>query len=655
MQELHVEAQLDFLERISKTRPIYAISEIIWNSLDADAKGVRINFFGNEISTDRIEISDDGNGFSHELAIDTFGKLGGSWKRNKLQTSEKRWLHGKEGRGRFRVFTIGHNVEWHVTYQENDIFYEYVIKGQSDRLDKFQISDKETSDSRKTGTTVIIQEPLKQYQLFQSDILVNELAAIYAPYLSSYPDVNIRVGTEKVDLQHKLKEKTLLPIEAIIRDESGEEYTSELEVFEWNNLDVKELYYCDKNGFPLLKYEKQIRGNIGKYSYTAYLKSDYFVYLKENNELDLIELKEELVPLRTEALKKLKKLFLERYREEHKSIIEKWKKDDVYPYSERNDKTIVETAEEQVFDILALNLNEYLDDFDNINNKQKKLQLKLLQQAVAFNPTNLKKIIDEIISLPNDKADELIELLDNTSLSSIISTSTLISDRLKFIEGFSAIVYDIETKTHIKERSQLHKILADNPWFFGEEFSLSVSDQSLTEVLRKYHSKLADGIVIDTQTPVLRPDGKIGIVDLMLSRSVPKNHEKEYEFLVIELKAPKVSIGQNELNQIESYAFAVAEDERFRGLKTRWEFWVISNEMDSIIRKKANERNRPRGTTYQSDPTEANDITIKVRTWSEIISENKFRYKFVKDHLDISITESDGLLYLQEKYNKYLA
>jgi hypothetical protein len=32
-------------------------------------------------------------------------------------------------------------------------------------------------------------------------------------------------------------------------------------------------------------------------------------------------------------------------------------------------------------------------------------------------------------------------------------------------------------KGHVLERSQLHRILADNTWIFGEEFNLTTDDQ----------------------------------------------------------------------------------------------------------------------------------------------------------------------------------
>ena len=40
---------------------------------------------------------------------------------------------------------------------------------------------------------------------------------------------------------------------------------------------------------------------------------------------------------------------------------------------------------------------------------------------------------------------------------------------------------------------------------------------------------------------------------------------------------PKVSIDSKAASQIESYAFTVADDERFRDTKTRWVFRAVSN------------------------------------------------------------------------------
>lgn len=58
--------------------------------------------------------------------------------------------------------------------------------------------------------------------------------------------------------------------------------------------------------------------------------------------------------------------------------------------------------------------------------------------------------------------------------------------------------------------------------------------------------------------------------------------KKKREHLIVELKAPTVKIGMQETGQVKSNAFAVHKDERFRGVPTRWNFWVVSNDMDGM-------------------------------------------------------------------------
>ena len=110
----------------------------------------------------------------------------------------------------------------------------------------------------------------------------------------------------------------------------------------------------------------------------------------------------------------------------------------------------------------------------------------MLKQAIEKNPEDLQTIIEEVLQLSSEKRNEFAALLKDTSLTSIISASALVSDRLKFIAFLETLLFDTEAKKHFKERSQLHKLLAENSWIFGDEFSLSISDRGLTEVLKKH-------------------------------------------------------------------------------------------------------------------------------------------------------------------------
>ena len=60
----------------------------------------------------------------------------------------------------------------------------------------------------------------------------------------------------------------------------------------------------------------------------------------------------------------------------------------------------------------------------------------------------------------------------------------------------------------------------------------------------------------------------------MFSRNIQLAGSEDREHLVVELKRPDVKIDSDVASQIESYAFAVADDEPFRAVPGKWVFWL---------------------------------------------------------------------------------
>jgi len=78
--------------------------------------------------------------------------------------------------------------------------------------------------------------------------------------------------------------------------------------------------------------------------------------------------------------------------------------------------------------------------------------------------------LDEVLGLPLEKRQELIDLLKRTTLSAIISASAIIADRLEFLRGLETLIFDTDFKERTLERSQLHRLVAENIWIFGEQY-----------------------------------------------------------------------------------------------------------------------------------------------------------------------------------------
>ena len=143
----------------------------------------------------------------------------------------------------------------------------------------------------------------------------------------------------------------------------------------------------------------------------------------------------------------------------------------------------------------------------------------------------------------------------------------------------------------------------------------------------------------------------VAIVDLMLSKLIRTPRPNEFEHLVVELKRPSKKIDAEVLTQVEKYAFAVANDERFRDANVRWEFWAVSSEMDEHARRRVSQRDRPEGLLHVSDDAR---VRIWAKTWSQIIPECKGRLRFFQERLNYMATSEGGMKHLKEVYAKYL-
>lgn len=124
--------------------------------------------------------------------------------------------------------------------------------------------------------------------------------------------------------------------------------------------------------------------------------------------------------------------------------------------------------------------------------------------------------------------------------------------------------------------------------------------------------------------------------------------------LVIELKAPNVVGTQVELDQIKSYAKAVADDPRFAHPTTEWDFWLIVKTVDDYVSDERQQEHRPFGLAH--NPSAKNGIVYRVwvKTWSEILEDCRRRLKFHRDNLDHDPSVDDALDYLRQKYSDLL-
>lgn len=636
-----VETTQDHLDRISRTNPATALVELIWNALDAGGTSVDISFETNTLGgISAIEVKDCGSGINPDELEFTFGKIGGSLKQTRTRTPEGRTVHGALGQGRFKAFSLGPHVTWHSIFNQNNKFYSHEISVIKEKLNSYIATDPTECFAESTGTTVRVNNISdKKVDALISDGSRNDILHDIALYLMQYNDVTIIYDRKRIDPSKAILRSKKYILELL--SELGDE--PELTIVEWNTgYKGKKLYFCDSKGFSRDEVDGIIK--FPGYEFTAYLKSNLIDALHASNDISARTLNPTYKRILDAVKDKLREHFTALAAQDASKLVARWKEEDIYPFTDEETAHPVKKAESQVFDIVASRIYEHHKPFRDGEHEAKELTLRLLRQAIENKPQNAIKIINEVLRLPKDKQNDLAELLERTSLESILNAANVVTKRIDTILGLEEILFAKDWKKRLRERTQLHRILVHELWVFGEQYTLDTDDESLKQVLIKHLKHLGRAEFAKEVGDVKLITDEGGIPDIMVSRKITRS-DKKFEHLVIELKAPKVKIGSDEITQIEKYAFSVIADERFSKNDVIWTFYLISNSLDSYAEIKASADGLPYGCIHRKD-----NVTIWIKKWSDILHEAKFRYDFFKNQLEIEASREEGMQHLLTKY-----
>lgn len=470
-----------------------------------------------------------------------------------------------------------------------------------------------------------------------------ELEEKFASYWISYPNFKIFFNTNELDFPSLIKntDKTDFKTES-----NSLWYNFTIKILEWNFENAKKkTYLCNNIGIPFLETNLGIRSSL---PISIFIQSTYIDKLHRENTLNLFESDETLLFVFKQSKDFAREYVRKRLHEYSKEYIDELKIKGIYPYNEPADN-IIEQSKRQVFDIVALQINEYLPTFNEQDDKNKKLTLKLVSEALENDSTSLRKILSDVIELPDDKIEDLADLLDTTSLSNIIDAMTEVKNRLNFLNGLEQIIYDNELNKNVLERRHLHKIIIRETWIFGDEYTYGVDDLTLKNVLKAY---LKDSLKRDDFESIVENSDNSElqtIPDVCLWQQFSLGSAGK-ENLVIELKRPSLDAGFDEKTQIESYATKVANDNRFPKGKTRWKFILITKDVKPDLKPLLTQRNRKYGHIH-----EGGNFDVFILSWGDIISEAKLRHEFIKEKLNLNLEDNkEGLNYLKTKYKQYL-
>ncbi len=399
-QSFRVEVQKDYLNKLAQGQPAQCLAELIWNALDAESTQVKIDFVSDELGVQQIRIKDNGHGMWYEDAQKLFSALGGSWKSYKRRTDNKqRFLHGQEGKGRFKAFGLAHYVEWLVVCESQGGFFEYAITGSSSEMDHFHISEMRPSTQNHTGVTVILSDLDRAHRFFETEAAIEIYAPVFAQYLGWYEDVEILINGKSLTADQAIEREYRHDLG--IFSWGGGEYSALLHVIEWKGKVEKGLYFSNEHGFPLDKFNKPIKlGGARKYS--AYLCSAAVTQMFNSGVLPLHEMDEAFSAIIDAALNKLREHFAELDNKETMAFLDDLKSKKIYPYTgEAKDKA--ESKRRKIFDKVVVDMRHYLPEFVSLPERIQSVQLHLIYEMLESAPDVLQRQLPNLVGVQEAK------------------------------------------------------------------------------------------------------------------------------------------------------------------------------------------------------------------------------------------------------------
>jgi hypothetical protein len=135
------------------------------------------------------------------------------------------------------------------------------------------------------------------------------------------------------------------------------------------------------------------------------------------------------------------------------------------------------------------------------------------------------------------------------------------------------------------------------------------------------------------------------IPDLFLAAVKDYPVEPKHHQLLVEIKAPSVSLGTKEREQIRRYAQRIKDSKELDKRSTRWDLFLVSAKVSEEIQEDRHQKSTPHGCLWEWD-----NMTVWAFEWNEIIAQAREELQLVREHLKTKSSELSVSDYLREEY-----
>jgi hypothetical protein len=617
---------------------VKALRELVANAFDAEATKVNIDLISNELGEpSSIVVRDNGHGISPEILKTRFCEIAADVTED--GASEVRL--GKFGVGRLAVHRIGSPSKWTTVAATGNTQRVRSIFELTDSPEAVKVREENVSAREPCGTTIeIFNLRDKDKEKPVPAVIASDLVGHFCSYLLGHPDREIWVQDERIDVTQILekRETEIIPPSEKVPDEVKLDHLLFRRLLDRTRFPFHVIFSGKGRTVDTQQLEFPPSPN-----YLALVECPYLDSIVTANRELLVEMDDTFANLKDSALRRIDDYRSKLQAERSRTFIERAREQEFYPYREPTNDSVA-TAKQAIYDVVLEKLNETAN-VEGMTKRQQEVVFRLLRRSVENE--NVLEVLREVARLSDEDFERFRKLLERTTLDSILKLSSEVTHRLDFLDVLHQLIYG-DTKKHLKERTQLHKILEPDCWIFGAQFHLATSDKSFQEVIRK-HRKLAKLPDVD-EINLTSVTGVHDIPDLFLASTREYPFSPKHRHLLVEIKAPSVSLGPSERDQIRRYADIILNSDEFDKADTHWTLFLISGRCTKEIDMDRHQKDKPHGCLW-----EWNRMTVWAFQWSEIITTGKDEMVLVREHLKRKSEELSVSQYLSENFPDVLA
>lgn len=319
------------------------------------------------------------------------------------------------------------------------------------------------------------------------------------------------------------------------------------------------------------------------------------------------------------------------------SFVDRLKADKSYPYNNPTD--ITTPIEKSLFNHTAYIL-ELDQKFIESSNPARNIVYQMVKKLIEDG--NIEFLYSEILKLSDESRQKFKELLQITDMDDVVEFSSSVATRTSFLNFLHDLCYG-DVSGWLKERSQLHKIVKEKLWIFGEEYTETTklwSDTNLENNLKELHEKYFsyEPSVDDENLIVDSKDKNHDITDLFFCNKKKLGNGRT-EVMIVELKAPYCAISNKEILQIEKYRDDILDSSAYPKTKVSYKLLLISSKIAKPTRRRlegtSTWRNPDDPFLYSFSQEHGYDIKVYVMEWSELIEMNRKKLEYLSESLPV--------------------